>query len=67
MRDHKRKYLCRLIFVILILQVSACGSVTNVTVNKSFPTVLSSPKEVTVAIVFTDEFSSYSGLSLIHI
>ena len=61
MRDHKRKYLCKLIFVILILQLGACGSVTNVTVNKSFPTVLSSPKEVTVAIVFTDEFSGYSG------
>ena len=54
MRDHKRKYLYKLIFVILILQLGACGSVTNVTVNKSFPAVLSNPKEVTVAIVFTD-------------
>ena len=61
MRDNKRKYLCKLIFVILILQLGACGSVTNVTVNKSFPAVLSNPKEVTVAIVFTDEFSVYSG------
>ena len=61
MRDHKRKYLYKLIFVILILQLGACGSVTNVTVNKSFPAVLSNPKEVTVAIVFTDEFSGYSG------
>ena len=47
-------------FLLLIASsiiLSSCSSVSNVSVNKSFPDVLFSPKEVKVAIIFTDKFS----------
>ena len=51
-------------FLLLIASsiiLSSCSSVSNVSVNKSFPDVLFSPKELKVAIIFTDEFSQFVG------
>jgi hypothetical protein len=51
-------------FLLLIASsiiLSSCSSVSNVSVNKSFPDVLFSPKELKVAIIFTDKFSQFVG------
>ena len=50
-----------LLIIALSIILSSCSSVSNVSVNKSFPDVLFSPKELKVAIIFTDEFSQFVG------
>ena len=49
------------IFSILlaVLFISGCSTSAQVQIDSPFPTVVSKPKAVKAAIVFTDEFKTY--------
>jgi len=45
--------------LLTVLFISGCSSTAQVQINSSFPTVVSKPKAVKAAIVFSDEFKAY--------
>lgn len=47
--------------IVLLLQMSACSSVTSVLVDHQFPEVRSYPKELKASVLFDKDFSAYKA------